>query len=88
MSKKNSNVKSLSGKEPEAMKQITWKLNAGTPDFSSDCGRFVALYERTHRSGFASYRVFRADAPKRDQKLKNALCVGGLPEFCYWERKR
>jgi hypothetical protein len=68
------------------MERIAWARVPGTPDFTSGCGRFIAVYERTHSRGFASYRVFRVSLPKYRRTTQNALCVGGLPEFCYWQR--
>lgn len=68
------------------MEAISWSLVRGTADFTSACGRFIAVYERTHSRGYASYRVFRVSLPKYRRTTQNALCVGGLPEFCYWDR--
>lgn len=69
------------------MDAITWTLQAGTPHYASSCGRYVALYVRTSRRGFATYRVFRSSLPYSQRKERNALSVGGLPELAYWDRR-
>ena len=69
------------------MTKLTWKPFAGTPNFDSDCGAYVALYAGTGPRGFASYRVFRTSLPLALRKAQNALSVGGLPGFAYWERQ-
>lgn len=70
------------------MTKITWRLRAGTPNYASECGRYVAVYVGTSPRGFASYRVFRAEwSSDARRKPANALSVGGLPALAYWERQ-
>jgi hypothetical protein len=53
-----------------------WNPIPATPDWTSDDGKFVAVYHHTER-GHACYYVFHADQPKKVRK--NAVAMGGLP---------
>lgn len=59
--------------------RVEWKPLAGTPNYVSTCGNYVATYRQTERSGHASYLVHATSVKLRERKLSNALSVGGLP---------
>ena len=58
---------------------VAWNRVPGKPDYVSECGRFVAVYKRTERCGYANYWTFPANTPKRRQTMVGAVGVGGLP---------
>lgn len=56
---------------------VTWFPLAKTPDYLSECKRFIAVYNRTV-GGYANYWVFAVRGP-RPRVMRNAITVGGLP---------
>lgn len=57
----------------------TWTRVPGTPNYES--GDFVAIYDRTHPSGQASFRVFPRKLAVSKRTPRAALSVGGLPSY-------
>ena len=58
---------------------VKWLHISGTPDYVTECGKFIARYRKTVR-GYGAYAVFAAG--KRETPV-NVLCVGGLPDRVY-----
>lgn len=60
------------------MQSVTWVLKAGTADYLSECGKYIAVYIRTER-GYALYETHLATLSKSKRRTRDAYSRGGLP---------